>query len=118
MTYNDNLKTEIIIASLPYDLHEALKKEAEKNNTFITQTAVRILKEFIADESKHHILYSSVKVPKVTTTITRIDTKSKDRFEKFIQETGNSGSYVLTKIIEDYFKEENKAEDKSKHQHH
>lgn len=71
----------------------------------ISQTAALIIKEFVADESKHHILNPPVElVANDTLTITRIDTKTKEGFERLVSDTGKPRTYVISKIIEDYFK--------------
>jgi len=110
MRNKSELGSLLIASTLPYALYSKLREEAEKNSFTISNMAKIIIKEFIDDSSKHHILQKQYNEPNVTLSITNIDLSMKEALDKIAAETDNSKSYVIYKFIEEYFKDRERGE--------
>ncbi len=119
MTQEFKIKTfgTSIAISMPYQVYRQIKQQAEKNGMPISQTASSILEKFAKDTAKHHIIHENAKEPHMTLTISDVDAEVTETINTLIKATGRSKAWIIRRIVEEHFKEENTVEDKNKHQH-
>jgi len=105
MKDKDEQSGSLIASTIPYTLYTKLKEEADKKSVSANRMARLIIKEFIENSSNHTILQRPSKEPNVAISITKVDLSIQEALIKIAAETDNSKSYVVHKIIEEYFKD-------------
>lgn len=103
-----------IAISMPYQVYRQINQQAEKNGMPISQTASSILEKFAKDTTKHHIVYENSTEPHMTLTISDVDAEVTKTINTLIKATGRSKAWIIRRIVEEHFKEENTIKDKSK----